>query len=146
MEGNGYSRKRMVLLIDDEEHFCYFVKANLERTGQFVVLIATDGLHGIRLAQINRPDIILLDINMPGLDGQATAERILETENIHNIPLIFISALVTKNEVSARGGMIAGRTFMAKPVTCHELIAAIDSLLSHRKDDEFDGTPLPDGA
>ena len=86
MKGSGYSRKKIVLLIDDEEHFCYFVKANLEQTGRFVVLVATDGLHGIRLAQVNRPDIILLDINMPGLDGQATAERILETENIQDIP------------------------------------------------------------
>jgi CheY-like chemotaxis protein len=131
MEGSGYSRKTMVLLIDDEEHFCYFVKANLERTGRFVVLIAKNGLHGIRSAQVNRPDIIFLDLNMPGLDGQATAERILEAENLHNIPLVFLSALVTKGEVSARGGMIAGRAFMAKPVTCDELIAEIDSLLSH---------------
>jgi CheY-like chemotaxis protein len=128
-------RKTMVLLIDDEEHFCYFVKANLEQTGRFVVLVAKDGVRGIRLAQVNRPDLILLDINMPGMDGQATAERILETENLRDIPLVFLSALVTKREVAARGGIIAGRQFIAKPVKSDKLIGAINRLLAHKKDD-----------
>ena len=62
--------------------------------------------------------------------AMATAERILETENIQDIPLVFLSALVSKNEVEARGEMIGGRKFMAKPVTCDELIEMIDSLPS----------------
>jgi DNA-binding response OmpR family regulator len=135
MESSGYSRKKAVLLIDDEEHFRYFVKANLEQTGRFVVLAAKNGLDGIRLAKVNRPDLILLDINMPGLDGQATAERILETENIKDIPLVFLSALVTREEVRSRGCTIGGRQFIAKPVKCDELIAAIDCVLSESKDD-----------
>jgi CheY-like chemotaxis protein len=146
MEGTGYSRKTLVLLIDDEEHFCYFVKVNLERTGRFVVLIARDGLHGIRLAQVNGPDLILLDINMPGIDGPATAERILEAENLRDIPLVFLSALVTKREVAARSGIIAGRQFIAKPVTSDRLIAAIDCVLSHTKNAECGETPLANGA
>jgi CheY-like chemotaxis protein len=125
----AYFKKR-VLLIDDEEHFCYFVKAHLEQTGRFEVLIAGNGLDGIRLAKLNTPDLILLDINMPVMDGPATAERILDDEQICDIPLLFLSALITKDEIEARGGSIAGREFIAKPVNCDELIAAIESRLS----------------
>ncbi len=141
MKHSECSRKRLVLLIDDEEHFRYFVKANLEETGRFVVLLAASGLDGIRLAKVNRPDIILLDINMPGLDGGATAELILETENIQDIPLVFLSALVTRNEIKSRGCRIGGREFIAKPVRCEELIAAIECLLAGKKDDERGGEP-----
>ena len=146
MESSGYSRKNVVLLIDDEEHFCYFVKANLEQTGRFVVLVAQDGLRGIRLAQVNKPDLILLDINMPLMDGPATAERILETENLRDIPLVFLSALVTKREVAARGGRIAGRQFIAKPVTADQLIGAINYVLSRRKNGVCGETPRSNGA
>ena len=135
MEAKGPCLKKRVLLIDDEEHFCYFLKVKLEQTGRFEVLIAGNGLDGIRLAKVNTPDLILLDVNMPVMDGPATAEQILDDEQIRDIPLLFLSGLVTKNEIEVRGGSIAGREFIVKPVRGDELIAAIESRLSRNRDE-----------
>jgi CheY-like chemotaxis protein len=134
MEAKGPYLKKRVLLIDDEKHFCYFVKAKLEQTGRFEVLIAGNGLHGIRLAKAYNPDLILLDVNMPVMDGPATAERILDDEQTCDIPLLFLSGLVTKDEIEAHGGSIAGREFIVKPARGDELIDAIESRLSRNRD------------
>lgn len=66
MEEASKSQKKKILLIDDEEDFCFFVKLNLEKTGKFEVLTTTSGSKGIILASKEQPDLILLDINYAG--------------------------------------------------------------------------------
>jgi len=63
--------KKKILLVDDEEDFCFFVKLNLERTGKYQVFTATNGMEGIRLAKQLKPDLIFLDIVMPKMGGRA---------------------------------------------------------------------------
>lgn len=122
-------KKAKILIIDDEEDFCHFVKLNLERTGQFEVLVATKAMAGIGMAKKNLPDLILLDILMPDMDGSQVAETILQEPATKKIPILFLTALAQKKEVESSGGVIGGRTFLAKPITADELVARIKSVL-----------------
>ena len=122
-------KKSKILIIDDEENFCHFVKLNLELTGRFEVLVATRAQAGISLAKKNLPDLVLLDILMPDMDGSMVAENLLQEPTTKKIPIVFLTALAQRKEVESGDGQIGGRTFIAKPVTSQELIARIDSTL-----------------
>ncbi|OPY74678.1 MAG: Transcriptional regulatory protein YycF [Syntrophorhabdus sp. PtaU1.Bin058] len=121
--------KKRILIIDDEKDFCRMVKLNLERTKNYEVLFATDGRSGIEIAGNRRPDLILLDIRMPGMSGGEIAEELLDDPSTSNIPIIFLTALVSKDEVAKQSGYISGRPFIAKPVTAQELIKRIEEEL-----------------
>ncbi len=120
---------RTVLIVDDEPDVCRIVKLNLENTQRFKVLTATDGRIGIGLARSNIPDLILLDIMMPEMDGSQVAEDLSEHESTKRIPIVFLTALVRKDEVDQHGGYIHNHPFLAKPVGLPELIHCIDSVL-----------------
>src|SRR3990167_7780639 len=122
-------RKAKILIIDDEDDFCHFVKLNLERAGKFQVSVATGALAGINLAKSQQPDLILLDVLMPDMDGSQVAEDLLLEPTTKNIPIVFLTALAQKKEIESAEGVIGGRTFIAKPVTPQELIARIDMVL-----------------
>jgi len=121
--------KKKILLIDDEEDFCHFVKLNLEETGKFEILTATSGPKGLEIAKNDSPDLILLDLLMPVMDGSEVAENLLKNEKTKNIPIIFVTALTRKKEVASHSGSIGGRTFVAKPIDPQELIAYIEKTL-----------------
>lgn len=121
--------KKRILIIDDEKDFCRMVKLNLERTKNYEVLFATDGRSGIEIARSRRPDLILLDIRMPGMSGGEIAEELLDDPSTGKIPIIFLTALVKKDEVARQSGYISGRPFIAKPVTAQDLIKRIEEEL-----------------
>ena len=121
--------KKTILVIDDEEDFCYFVKLNLEETGNYEVMTATSGAEGIKKAINYQPDIILLDIIMPNMTGTQVAEELLNNKSTKNIPIIFVTAIAKRSEVGRRDEKIWGRLFMFKPVRFDDLMTEIDSQL-----------------
>jgi len=121
--------KKKILLIDDEEDFCFFVKLNLEKTGRFEILTTTSGSSGLILASKVRPDLILLDIIMPEMGGGQVAELLFDNPVTRKIPVLFITAIASRREVQSQEGIIGGRNFIAKPVTPEELMAKIDAVL-----------------
>ncbi len=122
--------KEKILLIDDEEDFCFFVKRNLERTGEFQVLAATSGEEGINLAKREKPDAILLDIVMPKLDGPDVVEALSADPLTKDIPVIFLTAVVTEKEVGVESiKEIGGHNFIAKPVDTERLVSSIRTVL-----------------
>ena len=121
--------KHTILIIDDEEDFSYFVKLNLEKTKEFDVLTASDPENGINIAKTARPDLILLDIMMPKMGGDDVASSLLDDPKTKDIPIIFLTALVRKNEEQEGEGEIGGRNYIAKPVTASELISRIKMAL-----------------
>lgn len=118
--------KRKILIIDDEEKFTKYVKLNLESTGNYEVMVASNGLNGLEAAGKFKPDLILLDIMMPDMDGTEVFERLKSQESCENIPVVFLTAIVTKREVVAKGSNIGGHPFIAKPVTLENLISGIE--------------------
>jgi CheY-like chemotaxis protein len=127
------SRKRKVLLIDDEEDFCIFVKLNLEKTGKFEVLTTTSGANGIVLASEEQPDLILLDIIMPELDGGQVAEQLLESQKTKDIPVLFITAIASRQGAQSHEETIGGRHFIAKPAILEEIMEKINGVLEYKK-------------
>ena len=122
--------KKKILIIDDEEDFCFFVKGNLENTGEFDVLVTTSGKEGIKLACGEKPDLILLDINMPEMSGDEVAQILSNRYETKEIPVVFLTALVTKDEVGNESMLsIGNRNYIAKPVTTNELVTVIRGIL-----------------
>ncbi len=121
---------KKILIIDDEEQVCLLVKSILERGGEYEVSIAVRGDQGLEKALQEKPDLILLDIVMPGMSGGQVAGRLMEDEKTRLIPVVFMSALVHKQEVETAKGVIGGRPFLAKPVTPQELRDCISKILN----------------
>ena len=117
--------KKKVLIIDDEENFCKLVKKNIEQTGEFEVHIATNGEDGIRLAREIKPDLILLDIVMPEVDGADVATQMRNDKSIEDTPIVFLTAIVREEETSSQASFTRGYSLLSKTVTVGELIACI---------------------
>ncbi len=120
--------KKKVLLIDDDQDLCNVAKALLHQTMRYQVLTAQTGAAGIQLAKKHRPDVILLDIKMPGMDGGRVAERLGDDPSTSTIPVIFLTGLIRQHEVDDQGGYIAGHPFIAKPFDLKKLTEIIETV------------------
>lgn len=118
--------KKKILIIDDEEGFTKIVKLNLERTGKYEVKTENKGLLGFAAVKEFRPDLILLDILMPDMEGGEVASLLKDSGDTKNIPIVFLTAVATKEQVEKDSGIIGGYPFIAKPVTTKELIDCIE--------------------
>lgn len=124
--------KAKILVVDDEEAIYTIVKLNLERTEQYEVIGATTGEEGIRLAKEERPDLILLDIHMPEMSGPEVLDFLRTDPATEAIPVVFLTGVVTQEDVEANKGLIGGRRFIAKPITSKNLENAIGSVLKRK--------------
>src|SRR5712675_3063454 len=95
---SAVNRKRRVLIVDNDRESTRLVKILLERTGRYLVLEENDATKAHQSAQNFRPDLILLDIVMPETDGGEVAARIEADYELHNTPMIFLTAFVTRAE------------------------------------------------
>jgi two-component system, OmpR family, response regulator len=120
--------KRRILIVDDDSNSTHLVKILLERSGPYLVLEENDPTKADQTAHSFKPDVILLDIVMPKLDGGELATQIEADHELHNTPIIFLTALVTHGE--AKSGLhIQGHPLAAKPISIPELIDTIEKHL-----------------
>ncbi|HQM46606.1 MAG TPA: response regulator [Smithellaceae bacterium] len=119
-----------VLVIDDEEHFCRALKKGFSLLTTFQVQTTTQAEDGLQLAKAMKPDIILLDIMMPGMSGPELAEELAEDPATASIPIIFVTAIVKPGEVRGSAGMTGKRLFIAKPVKMDDLIKKINQVVT----------------
>jgi DNA-binding response OmpR family regulator len=125
-----------VLVIDDEAPIRLLCRVNLEAE-QMDVLEASDGPTGLELAKRETPDVILLDVMMPGLDGWQVAEALLEDDSTREIPIIFLTARAEFRD-RARGLDIGGVDYVTKPFNPVELAPLVDDLLDRLRRGERD--------
>ena len=120
--------KRRILIVDDDANSTHLVKILLERSGPYLVLEENDPTKADQTAHNFNPDVILLDIIMPKMDGGELATQIESDRELHDTPIIFLTALVTHSE--AKSGLhIQGHPMVAKPISIPELIDAIEKHL-----------------
>ena len=125
------TRNIKVLIIDDEVDFCYFVKMNLMQDELFDVIIATNGNDGIKLAKKEEPDIILLDLFMPDMPGEDVAAALRENAATADIPILFVTALATNNDiVDDEENKIGNNYILPKPVRTKKLKETIMKVLN----------------
>jgi two-component system alkaline phosphatase synthesis response regulator PhoP len=117
-----------VLVIDDEAPIRLLCRVNLEAEGM-EVLEAADGPSGLAAARAERPDVILLDVMMPGLDGWRVAEELLDDEGTQAIPIVFLTARAELRD-RARGIDLGGVDYVTKPFNPVELAPLVRSLLT----------------
>ena len=118
--------KKRILLIDDEASNTRPMKVNLERTGRYDVLTENDALHALKTARKFKPDLIFLDVMMPDMDGGQVATQFEADPELENVPIIFLTAIVTTKETGEKGFVKAGRKFIAKPLNLEALVACIE--------------------
>jgi two-component system cell cycle response regulator DivK len=115
-----------VLYVEDNEDNIYMLKNRLTRKG-FSVLIATDGAQGIAMAASEQPELILMDLSLPVLDGWEATRRIKAAENTRHIPVIALSAHAMTGD--REKALAAGcDDFDTKPVELDRLIRKIEAL------------------
>ena len=125
-----------VLVIDDEAPIRLLCRVNLEAE-KMDVIEAADGPSGVVKAQDERPDVILLDVMMPGLDGWNVAEQLLDDERTSGIPIIFLTARAEFRD-RARGLDIGGVDYITKPFNPLELAPLVRDLLDRIERGERD--------
>jgi DNA-binding response OmpR family regulator len=116
-----------VLVIDDEAPIRLLCRVNLEAEGMDV-LEAADGTTGLDLARDQQPDVVLLDVMMPGLDGWRVAEELLDDDRTRGIPIIFLTARAEFRD-RARGLDIGGVDYVTKPFNPLDLAQLVRGLL-----------------
>jgi CheY-like chemotaxis protein len=122
---------KKILMVDDEAVLTKMVKMNLERTGEYEVRTENEGGMALQAAQEFKPDLILMDVMMPDMDGGEAIQGILEDPELSETPYVFMTAIVTKDETEEQGSSMGGpNEYLAKPVNIEELIETIERVLS----------------
>lgn len=117
---------KRILIIDDEPRYTRMMKRLLETTGRYVVHTENTSLQSVNRAAEVMPDLILLDVVMPGLDGGDVATRLRSTPSLRQIPVVFLTALVAKKEACGTPTMSGGYRFIRKLAPEEELLACIE--------------------
>lgn len=122
--------KPRILVVDDDPKLTEVVRTFLEKTQRFEVDVQTRPAQVLATARGFRPDLILLDVNMPGKGGGEVAEEIAADAALCRTPILFLTSLLsraeTRGEVTERGGM----PFLAKPVNSRVLLKTINGILA----------------
>jgi CheY-like chemotaxis protein len=121
--------KRRVLIVDDDINLSRLAGMILENSGQYETMIVNESDRALPAALQFRPDVMLLDVNMPGKDGGDLAREAASDLRLRNIPILFLTGLVSHEEAGASPLERGGMTFLAKPVEPAILLATIDRLV-----------------
>ena len=132
--------KKRILIIDDEPSFTRMVRLNLEKTGMFEVREENRATGAVTTAREFKPDLILLDVIMPTMDGGDVAAQIQNDRHLKGTPIIFLTATVSQREAGPTGALNSGGClFLAKPVSVEALVKVINE--SIRKPAEAEPAP-----
>lgn len=119
--------KQTILVVDDEQDLLDLIEYNLKKEG-FDVLKAEDGLEGIEMARKHHPDLVLLDIMMPKMDGFEVVERMRDDPKLGHIPIIFLTARGDE-KTEVEGLDKGGDDYITKPISTTKLISRIKAVL-----------------
>lgn len=119
--------KKRILLVDDEATITRTLKLYLEGTGAYEVRAENRGSAAVQAAREFQPDLILLDVAMPDMDGGEVAAQLRADDALKGTPIVFLTALVKKREVAASGGDIGGYPYIAKPLEPEKVVEVIEN-------------------
>jgi len=131
---------KKIVMIDDDADICRTTASILERTGRFRVWASVHAEEGIQLAKLHRPDLIMLDVMMPEMEGTEIATILCEDAATADVPIAFVTAiaipmaflasLVQNDELKQKAGAAGGHFFIQKPISPQELIQRLDEILN----------------
>jgi CheY-like chemotaxis protein len=119
---------KKILVADDDRHAVALIQAALTRRGHRVT-VAADGRAALAAIGESVPDLLLIDLPLPERDGGAVVQRLREQPATANLPVVFLTKLVSEEELRRRGPEIGGRFFLPKPFDEEQLWDVIDMVL-----------------
>ena len=123
------NEKRKILMVDDDTLMLSAMKRLLEDTGRYEVRTISKPENARAAAREFMPNLIVLDVIMPAMDGGDVATALKEDQRLKDIPVLFLTSMVSKDQVKKQDGVIAGHPFVAKPAPLPELIKRIEECL-----------------
>lgn len=127
-----------ILIVEDDRHIVTLVSYILGREG-YEVQVARDGVEGLDLARQFRPDLVVLDLNMPRMDGVEMCRRLKAEQN----PAVIFLTVHTERTAVTRGYRAGADDYMVKPFELEELVQRVKSLLSRRAQGQLEPPALP---
>jgi two-component system, OmpR family, alkaline phosphatase synthesis response regulator PhoP len=128
--------KSTILIVDDERDILDLIEYNLKKEG-FLVVTAEDGEEGIERARQVKPDLVLLDIMMPKMDGLEVIDMMRQDANLKDIPVIFLTAR-SDEKTEVKGLDRGADDFLTKPISTTKLVSRIKAVLRRYSEDEAD--------
>jgi DNA-binding response OmpR family regulator len=122
------TQKKRILVVDDEPQDTQLLKAFLERN-EYAVREENDSSAAVSAAEEFKPDLILLDVLMPGIDGGELAASFEANPKFKGIPIVFLTSKITKEEADLVGGRIGKYRFLAKPIVLTEVLTCVQQHL-----------------
>lgn len=122
-----------VLLVDDDTNIRMVAVMGLEDEMEWEIQEASSGQEAIHLASVQKPDLILLDMMMPGMDGISTFGKLRELDNAKDTPIIFMTAKVQPEEIESYK-ILGARGVIIKPFDPITLAKEIEEILGQKKD------------
>jgi len=120
--------KKQILVIDDEEDLVDLLEVRLQAAG-YKMLRAYDGEEGLEVVAANIPDLIILDISMPKMDGYQVCEKLKSNRKLKKVPVIMLTAMGQRVDVIV-GKALGADAYISKPFNHMELLAKIEELMS----------------
>jgi CheY-like chemotaxis protein len=118
-----------ILVVDDQASDTRLVKLYLERDNDYVVREVNDAKAALSAAEEFEPHLILLDLMMPGMGGTELAGCFAANPKLKAVPIVFLTAAITKEQVELVGGRIGKFPFLAKPIVLSEVAACLKHIL-----------------
>ena len=128
--------EKVIVIIDDDENVSMSFKRILEFSGGYRVSIASDGKAGLKLVRKILPDLVLLDIIMPGIDGFEVLKRLKKDTRTMSIPVVMVSS-ETGEESKIRGARLYTDLYITKPIAPADLLARVAPVLKRRHNSNF---------
>lgn len=122
--------KARILIVDDDVHVSQLVAIMLEKTRLYTTTLENRPHCALRTACNFKPELVLLDVDMPGLDGGEVAQQFRAHPDLRNVPIIFFTSLVSPGEAHRAMVIRGGERFLSKPVDAAVLIRSIEGVLS----------------
>ena len=117
------SARKKLLLVDDDEAVIEYLSVKLG--GEFDLVATGSPQQALELAREGNPDLVLCDIDIPGMDGGDVSAALFTHPQTRAIPVVFLTALVTPADLAARGNQLAGRAAISKASPIEEILARI---------------------
>ena len=127
------TKTRRILIVDDDEDYSQMQALHLDRNGSYTTRQINDPTQAFAAACDFIPDLILLDVNMPALDGGGVMNQLRADDRTKSIPVIFLTVLIDHTDAPFGGLHSGGHLFLPKPTNWLELHECIGSALSHQQ-------------
>jgi len=123
---------RTILIIDDDPAFIQLVRMRLA-TSDYHVVTATGGAEGLQKAKSTQPDLILLDVVMPGMDGGDVSQALQADPQLRTVPVVHFTSLIGREEAVRRNDKTSQEVFLSKTASSSEMFTAIVKALATKE-------------